>query len=124
MKTIYTLTVCLLVFVSSIIRAQTTPVWNQFVQAKANGTEPTLPDFSYAGYHYSEKELPDISSWPVFDVTTYGAIPNDGVYDDAQVQAAIDAAKANGRGVVFFPPGKFLFERFWCRSRRNGILRR
>lgn len=89
--------------------AQSTPIWDQFVQAKANGTEPTLPDFSYAGYNYSESDLPDISDWPVFDVTTFDAFPDDGVYDDAQVQAAIDAAEANGRGVVFFPPGRFLF---------------
>ncbi len=96
-------------YINASLQAQSTPVWDQFVQAKETGTEPTLPDFSYAGYNYSESDLPDISSWPIFDVTLYGATPNDGSYDDAQVQAAIDAAEANGIGVVFFPPGKFLF---------------
>ena len=43
----------------------------QFVAAKENATEPILPDFSYAGYHYFDKPVPDIQS-DIFDVTAYG----------------------------------------------------
>lgn len=109
MKTIYTIIVCFIVSVNTYLQAQSTPIFDQFVQAKADGTEPTLPDFSYAGYNCSETGLPDIGDWPIFDVTSFGATANDGNYDDAEVQAAIDAAEANGKGIVFFPPGKFLF---------------
>ncbi len=83
-------------------------LWREFREARLSGTQATLPDFSYAGYDYSESPLPDTSSWPVFDVTDYGASPDDGNYDDAGIQAAIDAAQAAGGGIVFFPPGRFM----------------
>ncbi|MYB55157.1 MAG: DUF4955 domain-containing protein [Gemmatimonadetes bacterium] len=81
--------------------------YQQFVKAKENGTEPILPDFSYSGYHYFNKPVPNVTH-PIFDVTTYGAIPNDDVSDQPAIQAAIAAAEENGKGVVFFPPGEFL----------------
>ena len=81
--------------------------YQQFVKAKENGTEPILPDFSYAGYHYFAKPVPDVAH-PVFDVTDYGAIPNDDISDQPAIVRAIAAAGENGRGVVFFPPGEFL----------------
>ncbi len=81
--------------------------YQQFVKDKENGREPILPDFSYSGYHYFNKPVPDVTH-PVFDVTKYGAIPNDDVSDQPAIQAAIAAAEENGRGVVFFPPGEFL----------------
>ncbi len=81
--------------------------WEQFVAAKQNQTEPALPDFSYAGYHYFSKPVPDVTH-PVFDVTDYGAIANDDQSDQSAIRRAIAAAEANGSGIVFFPPGEFL----------------
>lgn len=81
--------------------------YQQFVKDKENGIIPILPDFSYSGYHYFNKPVPNVTH-PVFDVTKYGAIPNDDVSDQPAIQAAIAAAEENGRGVVFFPPGEFL----------------
>ena len=81
--------------------------YQQFVKAKENGTEPILPDFSYSGYHYFNKPVPDVTH-PIFDVTKYGAIPNDDVSDQPAIVSAIAAAEENGRGIVFFPPGEFL----------------
>lgn len=98
---------CSLTFVPCAI-AEVAPLWLQFEAAKANGDEPTLPDFSYAGYDYSESELPDISNWAVFNVADYGAIANDDNYDDQAIQLAIDAAQNAGGGVVMFPAGRFL----------------
>ena len=46
-------------------------------------------------------------NWPVFDVTSYGAIPDDGMSDKAAIKAAIAAAESNGMGVIYFPPGRF-----------------
>ena len=81
--------------------------YQQFVKDKENGREPILPDFSYSGYHYFNKPVPDVAH-PIFDVTTYGAIPNDDISDQPAIVSAIAAAEANGSGIVFFPPGVFL----------------
>ncbi|SHG14601.1 Right handed beta helix region [Flavobacterium fluvii] len=67
-----------------------------------------LPDFSYAGYHQGEKNIPNITDYKYFDVTDFGAKPNDGKSDKIAIQLAIDAANKNGSGIVFFPKGRFL----------------
>lgn len=99
--------ICSLTFMPNV-GAEEAPLWLQFKAAKASGEEPTLPDFSYAGYDYSESELPDTSSWAVFNVNDYGAIANDDGYDDVAIQLAIDAAENAGGGIVLFPAGRFL----------------
>jgi hypothetical protein len=43
------------------------------------GEIPMLPDFSYAGYHYQSKAVPAITG-PVFDVTSFGVVPNSPTY--------------------------------------------
>lgn len=82
--------------------------WGNFEAASSEGTEPILPDFSFAGYRHANVPIPDVKG-PVFDVTdpTYGAVANDGQPDRDAIQAAIDAAAAAGGGVVRFPPGVF-----------------
>src|SRR5688500_16283099 len=85
------------------------PLWKDFEKAKQSGATPVLPDFSYAGYHFSEREIPDMSGKRHFNVTDFGAKPGDSYYDDAGIQAAIDAAEKDPQGgVVFFPSGKYL----------------
>jgi hypothetical protein len=85
------------------------PLWTDFVEAKKTGKVPTLPDFSYAGYHFSEKEIPAVAGRKQFNVQDFGAIPNDEKFDDEAIQKAILAAEQHpGGAVVFFPAGKFL----------------
>ncbi|WP_248722475.1 DUF4955 domain-containing protein [Seonamhaeicola sp. ML3] len=87
------------------------PSWVDFAEKKLTGnlSEATLSDFSYTGYHFSEKELPDVSGWNTISVTDYGAIPDDAGYDDAGIQAAITAAEiSNQPTVVFFPAGRYI----------------
>ena len=91
----------------AVLSSDISPTYQKFVRAKENGTEPILPDFSYAGYHYFAKPVPDVTH-PIFDVTMYGAIPNDALSDQRAIESAIAAAEANGSGIVFFPPGEFL----------------
>ncbi|WPO78232.1 DUF4955 domain-containing protein [Flavobacterium sp. KACC 22761] len=67
-----------------------------------------LPDFSYAGYHQGEEEIPNVTNYKIFDVTSFGAKPNDDISDKTAIQSAIDAANKNGSGIVFFPKGRFL----------------
>ena len=38
-----------------------------------------LPDFSFAGYHWGEKEIPNLE--PNMNVLDYGAVPDDGKDD-------------------------------------------
>ena len=82
-------------------------LWKQYRNARLDGSEPELADFSRVGYHGGDKPLPDVQ-WNVFDVTTYGAKPNDGTSDRAAFLKAIAAAEKNGSGVVFFPKGRYL----------------
>ncbi|MFC2110599.1 DUF4955 domain-containing protein [Bacteroidota bacterium] len=82
-----------------------------FAEKKLTGNlaEATLNDFSYTGYQFSEKELPDVSGWNTISVTDYGAIPDDTGYDDVGIQSAINAAEASNQPtVVFFPAGKYI----------------
>ena len=73
-------------------------------------------DFSYAGFDHGETGIPPASG-RTFDVTTFGAIPDDLEDDRPAVKLAIEAATTwrNQRpqmddtmAIVFFPPGKFL----------------
>jgi|GEM_PF-1903070 len=85
----------------------TAEIWKQFVEARESGEEPILPDFSYSGYHRGERAIPDVEG-PIFDVTDFGAVPDNDQSDEDAIRKAIAAAEEAGGGVVFFPPGKFL----------------
>ena len=81
--------------------------WLQFKEAVEAGTEPVLPRFSHAGYAQGEVPIPE-STTTIFHVSDYGAMPDDGVSDHSEIQAAIDAAEANGGGRVVFAAGRDL----------------
>ncbi|GAA3571409.1 DUF7594 domain-containing protein [Snuella lapsa] len=92
------------------VQAQTPQIWKRYTGEITDPNIPVLPDYSYAGYMRGEVAIPETFAYPVFDVTdaAYGAVPNDENSDQVAIQAAIDAAEANGSGVVFFPPGEYL----------------
>jgi hypothetical protein len=99
-------------FFNTTVAQNPSALYQNWVDAQVNDTEPILPTFSYAGYHYGERGLPLDAELPstVFDVTKppFNAVPNDNISDKAAIQSAIAAAEANGGGVVFFPPGRFI----------------
>ncbi|AWW29512.1 hypothetical protein DN752_04855 [Echinicola strongylocentroti] len=66
-----------------------------------------LPDFSYAGYGFGQKNLPTKIDLPIYHVGDYGAIPDDGKSDFKEIQKAIDAAEITG-GIVKFQKGRYL----------------
>lgn len=84
----------------------TSELWKEFLAYRQQGTPSRLADFSYAGYAYGEKNIPEVD-YPIFDVTDYGAIPDDGLSDRAAFEAAITAAQKNGKGIIYFPAGRF-----------------
>ncbi|MBE9600220.1 DUF4955 domain-containing protein [Pedobacter sp. MC2016-24] len=106
-KAITVLSIALVTF--SAHAQKVAPLWTDFIAAKKSGKTPHLPDFSYAGYAFSEREIPAVTGKKYFRVDDYGAKANDDLYDDEAIQKAVDAAEANpGGGVVFFSPGKYL----------------
>ena len=113
-RNIISLIICL--SMTFLLKAETNPATNKsqiferFVLDKTNDSFTNIPDFSYAGYHYSEKPIPEISkkTHVFFDVTKYGAVANDDKSDyDAVKKAIIDAEKTNSPAVIYFPPGRF-----------------
>lgn len=91
-----------------IVQAEAQTIRNSrlFADYKHNKSTSILPDFSYVGYHNGNDPIPTVNH-TVFNVTNYGAIPNDNLSDRAAIEAAITAAKTNGSGIIFFPPGRF-----------------
>ncbi|RXP50976.1 DUF4955 domain-containing protein, partial [Lutibacter sp. HS1-25] len=105
--------VIILVFWSITVNSQNAeaPSWVDFAQKKLTNklSEAKLNEFSFSGYHFSEKGLPNVSSWNRLNVTDFGAIPNDTGYDDSAIQATINAAEASGQPtVVYFPAGRYI----------------
>jgi hypothetical protein len=111
----------LAVLLSAGVEPPVAELWTQFADARQRGAASELPDFSYAGYKFSEEELPDVSIRPEFAVTHYGATPDDDRYDDSAIQAAVDAAQDAGGGVVYFPPGRYLIAPDRDRDQRTRI---
>ncbi|OYQ31580.1 hypothetical protein CHU95_20780 [Niveispirillum lacus] len=65
-----------------------------------------LPDFSYAGYEFGLGVIPS-DPGTIIDVTTYGAVPDDGLDDTKAVLRAQQAANAvNGKVTLRFPKGR------------------
>ncbi|WP_152287927.1 DUF4955 domain-containing protein [Flavicella marina] len=105
--TIKNIYILVLAFLSSTAHySQTSETWENYVQAKKKGKEPILPDFSYAGYKYSEEQIPNVN-FKIFDVTEYGAIPSDSKSDKNAIKKAIAAAIKNKEGIIFFPKGTY-----------------
>lgn len=81
--------------------------WKQFVRAKNSGEQLPFPDFSYAGFKQGEEAIPN-PSWQQFDVTDFGAKPNDNKDDLASIKDTIAAAQKADGAIVFFPKGRYL----------------
>ena len=74
---------------------------------KEFGINSNLPDYSYAGYEYGEKPIPN-KYHKSYNILDFGAIPNDGVDDTKSINTTLETAGKNGGGLVLFPAGKFL----------------
>ncbi len=87
---------------------QEAEIWSKYIGTISDSNIPVLPNYGYAGYKQGQEAIPDTHSLTAFDITNYGAIANDSNSDQDAIQDAINAAEANGGGIVFFPPGEFL----------------
>ncbi len=92
---------------STNVLAQKSQLWEDYKAAQSKGEVAELPDFSYAGYHHGEKTIPDVKH-KIFDVTDFGAIPDDDKSDKEAICKAIKAATKNASSIIYFPKGRFL----------------
>lgn len=85
--------------------------------------ENYLPDFSYAGYHFGEKEIPT-SSDHILNVTDFGAIADDGLDDSKALIAALEKANSlDGYVLIKFPSGTFNISQIIYINRSKTIIR-
>lgn len=96
----------LLLCMLPLTSAQLTPnIWKKYIGEPVPAGVPDLIDYSYAGYKNGEEAIPDEFMLPIFDVTDYDAVPNDGKSDTQGIKATLAAAIKGG--IVFFPPGQY-----------------
>jgi len=85
--------------------------------------ENYLPDFSYAGYHFGEKEISN-SDGKIILASDYGVIANDGLDDSKNLIIAIkEASKTEGKIILQLPPGRIILSEIIYLERSNFILR-
>lgn len=91
-----------------------TPYCKAWTDFMAGNEANVLLDFSYAGYGHGETAPPDVWTlgYTVYDVTDYGAIPDDGKSDREALLKILDKIGINGNrkanALIYFPEGEFL----------------
>ncbi|WP_255373774.1 DUF4955 domain-containing protein [[Flexibacter] sp. ATCC 35103] len=104
-------------FVNSVIMAQQTP--KILPDSKAN----YLPDFSYAGYHFGESNLPEAQG-TIINATDYGVKANDDLDDSKALLKAVKAANAiEGNVILQLPAGRIILSDIIYIERSNFVFR-
>ena len=84
--------------------------------------ENYIPDFSYAGYHNGNKQIPDFTG-TIIDAVDYNVVANDGLDDTKALQHAIrEVSKIKGPVTLQLPPGKLIISGIIYIERNNFIL--
>ncbi|MCV9387299.1 glycoside hydrolase family 55 protein [Reichenbachiella ulvae] len=106
-------------FASASLQAQLPQILTQSSVQK----EHYLPDFSYAGYHFSEEEIPFQTEAEVINVSDFGAIPDDGLDDSRALRQAMETAhQTEGKVRVVFPAGRFILSEVLYIRRSDLVL--
>ena len=83
-----------------------------------------IPDFSYAGYGFGTRAVPDFAGATVVDATSHGVVADDGKDDSAGLLAALDAARAvDGPVVLQLPSGRVRLSAILPIDRSGLVLR-
>jgi len=97
---------CFLLFIAGVVSAQQV-VTPEILSNKKVMEEHFLPDFSYAGYHFGEKEIPRSFDHSL-NVIDFGAIADDDLDDTPAFKEALKKAdKLLGYVLINIPAGKF-----------------
>jgi hypothetical protein len=96
--------------------------WWPEILSENNTMNVYLPDFSFAGYYWGEKQLP---MWqPTIDVSEFGAIPDDDQDDTEALKNAFQAAnKKNGPVVIKLDRGRYILKDILYIERSQFVLR-
>ncbi|QOD60957.1 hypothetical protein H9I45_00525 [Polaribacter haliotis] len=117
--TIFSLLIFLIGFSTSIF-GQNIP---KIINNKKVQKENYLPDFSFAGYHNGEKEIPT-SKGKIILATDFGVIANDGLDDSKNLIKAINEAnKVEGKVTLQLPVGRIIISEIIYLERSNFVLR-
>ncbi len=97
------------------------PWWPEILSEKET-MDVYLPDFSYAGYHWGEKQIPE---WSVtLKVSDFGAIPDDDKDDTGALKKAFQAAnQKDGPVVLKLDRGKYILTDILYIDRSQFVLR-
>ncbi len=83
-----------------------------------------MPDYSYAGYGYGVKDIPDFSDATRLKATEFDIIPNDGKDDSKAFLALMEQAnKIAGQVLIELPAGRIEISEIIPISRSNIVLR-
>jgi len=75
------------------------------------GTVPVVFGLMVTALSFSARAAaggPGRSSFPVYNVRDFGAVPDSSTLNTAAIQRAIDTAERDGGGMVYVPPGDYL----------------
>lgn len=78
-------------------------------EQKLQSNNVYLPDYSYAGYHFGERDITYRETTTYVDVQDFGAVPDDDKDDTKAILSALKHAHSiNGHVTVTFPKGQFI----------------
>ncbi|WP_282041781.1 hypothetical protein [Winogradskyella flava] len=104
----------------SLSMAQELP---RMLEEKSNEDDKYLPDFSFAGYHNGEVEIP-MNVGEVFYASDFGVVANDGLDDSKALKIAIkEALKFDGKVTLQLPPGRIILSDILYLERSNFVLK-
>ncbi|WP_242633873.1 right-handed parallel beta-helix repeat-containing protein [Alteromonas sp. KUL17] len=90
------------------------------IEDKLLSNDTYLPDYSYAGYHFGEREITYSETTTYVDVQDFGAVPNDNKDDTRAILNAFEHAHSiNGHVTVTLPKGRFIVKDILKISRGN-----
>lgn len=82
-----------------------------------------LPDFSYAGYHNGEQQIPE-GDGKIINAVDFGVIVNDGLDDTIALKKAINEANnEQGKVILQLPPGRIILSDILYIERSDFILK-
>lgn len=106
--------ISILIIFPNITLADSTP------EISKDGSNVYMPDFSYAGYHFGEKEIVTEADTTYINITDFGAFPNDNKDDTKAILSALNFAHSvKGHVTVSFPKGRFIIKDILRISRSN-----
>ena len=95
----------------------------QIITDRKIASQNYLPDYSYAGYHFGEVQLPKKTE-QVVNATDYGVIANDDLDDSKALLKAIKTASLlKGDVILQLPAGRLILSDVLYIERSNFVLR-